>query len=875
MKRIKRALKPARKFFHRYINGTKGMISIFLALIMSPLLSISLLLVESARYQSAIQMIEEVMDCAGFSTLAEYDTFLDERFGLMSVSQDLDINSTFSDYMSKSITSTGKSVTLTPASAIGVYPLSDTEIFKQQLQEQSEVSVPTKLMLDAFNVRDMIKEVETYFTDKVPELSQTVSDVKSGADAASYLKKAVEAIENTAQKAKDVSDKYNEYKSAYDDFKEKVCQTVDKAHDLEGVFDHYDPDTNTNYYTDIDQANIYISELVGDDPYVYGGKWGELLSSRDTYVDKAQNLKKSIQALKSSITGEDGCIQKIEDAISKIKKFSSEMDKSGLGDAAVSGFLSKLESTKTQVNIYVTGSVDLSMDTAITSLDEQITHLGKIEGSAGDPYSGTFNATWYTNGATWHSDVITKLEANSYGYINVGAEIVSMEAALTAIVADLNSVANDSGSEAVINDFLKVFDSLKELNCLYDDTLSNIVSVDSLYKDTSLSPSDITAITALGLLIQGIQDIAALFMEGSIVKLFTGLTEVIAGFITFLAAVVVWAGNVLYNIGRIAAGLISNVGSDESWNDILLYGYATYNFPNRTTYDDVKGQNLPATYTWRKVADLSGASITTPSLTGRIWDLQDLKIGADASGSDNSFVGAEMEYLLVGSKSEIQNQTLTFFNLYMLRLVFDTIAIFNNSETKAYKQIPYVGIVLFVVVILVEPFIDVFLLVNPGKDGKASEIPLYKKDYIYFTATGLPYLLGKLDELSSGIEVKGQIVDGLKAGLKAQMEKGGMSTLPISEATKKDTTGLYQCTYTEHMFLMMILLLDPDTMVTRMQNVVSMEGKAKYGADSFNLENAYTYVYGSVDYTLNPMLKIDSLTKSGLFKGKKTRYAGY
>ena len=201
MKRIKRALKPARKFFHRYINGTKGMISIFLALIMSPLLSISLLLVESARYQSAIQMIEEVMDCAGFSTLAEYDTFLDERFGLMSVSQDLDINSTFSDYMSKSITSTGKSVTLTPASAIGVYPLSDTEIFKQQLQEQSEVSVPTKLMLDAFNVRDMIKEVETYFTDKVPELSQTVSDVKSGADAASYLKKAVEAIENTAQKA--------------------------------------------------------------------------------------------------------------------------------------------------------------------------------------------------------------------------------------------------------------------------------------------------------------------------------------------------------------------------------------------------------------------------------------------------------------------------------------------------------------------------------------------------------------------------------------------------------------------------------------------------------------------------------------------------
>ena len=52
MNRIRKALKPIRKFVHKYVNGTKGMISIFLALVMSPLLSVSLLLVESARYQS-------------------------------------------------------------------------------------------------------------------------------------------------------------------------------------------------------------------------------------------------------------------------------------------------------------------------------------------------------------------------------------------------------------------------------------------------------------------------------------------------------------------------------------------------------------------------------------------------------------------------------------------------------------------------------------------------------------------------------------------------------------------------------------------------------------------------------------------------------
>lgn len=101
MNRIRKALKPIRKFVHKYVNGTKGMISIFLALVMSPLLSVSLLLVESARYQSTIQMVEEIMDCAGFSSLAEYDEYLDSRFGTMAVSQKEDINSTFSNYMKK------------------------------------------------------------------------------------------------------------------------------------------------------------------------------------------------------------------------------------------------------------------------------------------------------------------------------------------------------------------------------------------------------------------------------------------------------------------------------------------------------------------------------------------------------------------------------------------------------------------------------------------------------------------------------------------------------------------------------------------------------------------------------------------------------
>ena len=88
MKRIKKIYKKIGTFFHKYINGTKGAVSLLLTLVMTPLLSTSLILVESARYQNAVQLMEEIMDSAAFSTLAEYDAFVDERFGLLSVSQE-------------------------------------------------------------------------------------------------------------------------------------------------------------------------------------------------------------------------------------------------------------------------------------------------------------------------------------------------------------------------------------------------------------------------------------------------------------------------------------------------------------------------------------------------------------------------------------------------------------------------------------------------------------------------------------------------------------------------------------------------------------------------------------------------------------------
>lgn len=80
-----------RKKVHKYINGSKGVVSLFLCLLMTPVLSVASALVEFSRYQNTESVFQEVMDCASLSTMANYDAYLQKRFGLFAVSQDCDI----------------------------------------------------------------------------------------------------------------------------------------------------------------------------------------------------------------------------------------------------------------------------------------------------------------------------------------------------------------------------------------------------------------------------------------------------------------------------------------------------------------------------------------------------------------------------------------------------------------------------------------------------------------------------------------------------------------------------------------------------------------------------------------------------------------
>ena len=79
----------------RYINGVKGTIALFLAVLMTPFLTIAMLLVEMGRYNSAVSILDETLGVSSVSVLAEYDQYLQNRWGLLAVGQENDINTLY------------------------------------------------------------------------------------------------------------------------------------------------------------------------------------------------------------------------------------------------------------------------------------------------------------------------------------------------------------------------------------------------------------------------------------------------------------------------------------------------------------------------------------------------------------------------------------------------------------------------------------------------------------------------------------------------------------------------------------------------------------------------------------------------------------
>ena len=316
------------------------------------------------------------------------------------------------------------------------------------------------------------------------------------------------------------------------------------------------------------------------------------------------------------------------------------------------------------------------------------------------------------------------------------------------------------------------------------------------------------------------------------------------------------------------------VNYQEYYHAFLLYGYAAYNLPNRTTYK--KGSTLTG-YSFQKVFSLAGGS----DKGGKGGAMSDIASLGNNSGSDPMFKGAELEYMLTGANSEYTAQAGAFFDGYMLRLMVDCYAVFNSDILKALSALGPVRIVATVIFLLLEPFLDMVILVNGGTQ-------VLFKTTAYLSIKGLPHLAQDM----AGIL---DLDDDDKSTLKGMFERergGGSSTGTevavyhddpakhggqdgSGKTNDKNEMGYFPLDYTAHGAILMILCTPYDQYTDRMQNLIQLEAKEKHKKDfDFDINKAYTSVHSDNKYKLNIFMNL-SPTLTGGFPFEKQKDLAY
>lgn len=337
-------------FFKKYINGTKGVISLFLAILMVPFVSIAGALVNAGRINSAVAIFDEALCNASNSVLGTYDEFLRNRFGLMAISQDTSdggtkygvisekysaenlLNDMFTYYMRQNVGTLSNTYTNMTLDATGLYPLADTEILLPAVLDAAKYTVPVKTSIDWLSLDDMVDKLTSGL-----KIFSSIADVGSGVTG------SVTAVDTLMEK------------------KDALCEKIDEVNTAES-------DYNTAYDSFASAASSF-NTLVGYINNTYSslnywqGEVNRLKNANNTLLTTIETLEEEIEALKND-EDENGNpidheeeIKEKEEELEKIEKenktvveeYDTAVANRNAAQSEYNGYVSQFEGKRTAV----------------------------------------------------------------------------------------------------------------------------------------------------------------------------------------------------------------------------------------------------------------------------------------------------------------------------------------------------------------------------------------------------------------------------------------------------------------------------------------------------------------------------------------------
>lgn len=863
--------KKCKYFFKHYINGVKGAVSLFLILTFTPLLAFALLMVESSRYQNAFSLMQELIDSAAFSTLGDFDNYLDARFGLLSIDQKTPVPDAFHRYITDNQQLMGSAVNIRSAEAEGEHPLSDKSVLKQQIFECSEYSVPGEMVHKSLKLDKLFEALTQNKFNKIQKYAETAKKGVSIADKMTqiidYTIKLVDAAWNYDNAKTAYLNAYQPFEDAVDDaaqaIKDKKQEIKDKKEEAEKNKDSDDEDSG-----DASEQDPY------QDPVVRS-KIRTAKEKAQDYSKKADDLAKLENQLGKAVRKVFTKIDDLPEEYADVKGlFHSLQNGSGSsgdinlpapgteaeGDDGTTGATESMQMNaffkKLLLKIYkafkknLTESFENQYREESRALTEQSNKLDKFAKACdvrlGYYYSGQdplvdeqlLDENWKRNRT---QNRFGKITPKSFGE-NFGA-------ALESLHNDLNKDAEgDEKSKNFFDTVFPIAQDLMKLSFLYDAKLNSQVSASVMFSNTPMQKSAIRGVESIQSMLKAAQDFADGANNGDIFKLISAVGNVLTSVFKFINSIIDWVAEVVGSLASKAAGILSCLGGGTVGNgteSLLLSGYAVYNMPNRIT---VRTDRNLFGYEFKKIPRMIPADIGSgANLMGSVSAIDGISTDF---GSDEMFKGAIGEYILTGIPSEMGAQAATFMDMVYLRMVLNAIPVFSDVGIRALSALGFFGAVLKVMALILESFLDVLLLVNGGK------VPFVKKD-IWVSADGFMRFINAFRSLKIFDDAKGignTVISALTKG-KSKLPPGKKNVNYLDELNKTD--------YTDTLLILMIGSVSDENIVSRVQNVVNMEAKVYHKEDSdFTLYHAYTHVKSTVDYDLMTFYHADGLSKS-------------
>lgn len=892
-----------RKWKQKWIKGTRGAISLLLALLLLPFYSLAAVLVEAGRYQSAVRALDGALGSSAFSVLANYDSYLKERFGLLALSQDGDLTNSAMGYLNNIQLTDLSSVSLASVSAQGMYPLADISVLRRQVLEYSKLTVPANLTVDMLQVNDLLSELE-----KATGLVPVLESFSSGCNTVSAEADALIALEDVKDAAEDTRSDIQAYNDGFTLWQNNVAMLISHL--------------NTERPADEDEAKKW--DDTKDDLV------DEAEKARKDYKKAISNLISSLDKLQSKVTDVEKAREKFESSLTNFTSTTAESlikteygdkndqndkdnsdskddkdDSDEIYDDVVknhSAMQQALRTSGSKQNERMQQCLDSFKSDDLLAASAQL----QKEETAVDGYdTDSVSKDWSTpDAATYHAAQVDSLADTSTlnQLLNEAEEEMNSSSAMDFINSLMDVVESLFSTKTVIDPALNAKLDEGYYNSTYGGLPSEKDRGSGAYAlasgnaadeekskeylaqiDPDYNPDDPYGVggtfdtSLVERIMNDLDDMmdAAGRLTGDAENL-RDFLEAIKDFVEALASLI---SHTVQFLGQIVTRVAELIGG-AIYEHLLINGYLVYNVPNRTS--NLTGGKALTGYSYGNAGisyDASGPTFSYPG-SDLVTIIQALASGGGVE--KKSFNGAELEYIIWGFNSEVGNQAAQFAALYLFRLLLNLPAILTNQEVSALAAAANVfAPVVYIVYIFLEPYIDTLILVNGDKVSLVKTAP-------YLTIGGMDDLIQKMTDLAIPDSTLADLKTEVANAQGTEVAKQAASAKPSDSKSPMDVVSdLFEMDYTKHSLLLMIVFGSETSYLNRFMDIIQTEStvyreehqslsQAAGGVSKdFDLDESYTMLRMEASGSLVQLLPIPALSTNSVFKTSRLIYRGY